>query len=144
MHLGEPQQQRVQRLALVARERSEEVVIELLGERPQPAELLLAVGGKPDEMSAAVVGVALPLHEPLLLELVQEADELAAVVAERVGDRALRLARALVEHQHHGVVVRVEPGLLVGGHRSFLGREAEPLEQEGRRGHELRRNPVVG
>ena len=39
-------------------------------------------------MPTAVVRVALPLHQPLLLELVQEPDQLAAVVAERVGDRA--------------------------------------------------------
>ena len=48
-------------------------------------------------MAAAVVRVAAALDEALLLELVEEPDELAAVVAERVGDRALRLARALVE-----------------------------------------------
>ena len=61
-------------------------------------------------MPAAVVRVAAALDEALLLELVEEADELAAVVAERVGDRALRLVRALVEREQDRVVVRVEPG----------------------------------
>ena len=72
-------------------------------------------------MAAAVVRVALALDEALLLELVEQADELAAVVAERVGDRALRLARALVEREQHGVVVRAEARLLVGVHRLLLG-----------------------
>jgi len=45
----------------------------------------------------AVVGIAAALDQALLLELVEEADEPAAVVAERVGDRRLRLRRALLE-----------------------------------------------
>ena len=48
-------------------------------------------------MAPPVVRVAPALDEALLLELVEQPDELAAVVAERVGDRALRLVRALVE-----------------------------------------------
>ena len=48
------------------------------------------------------------LDEPRVLELVEQPDELALVVAERVGDRALRLARALVEHGEDRVVVRVQ------------------------------------
>ena len=59
----------------------------------------LPVGRELDDVAAAVVRVAAPLDEALLLELVEQADELAAVVAERVGDRALRLARALVERE---------------------------------------------
>ena len=66
----------------------------------------LPVGGEADEVAAAVARVAAALDEALLLELVEQADELAPVVAERVGDRALRLARALVEREQDGVVVR--------------------------------------
>jgi hypothetical protein len=93
-------------------------------------------------MPAAVVRVALSLDETMLLELVQQPDQLAAVVAERVGDRALRLAGALVEHEQHTEVVRVEARLLVGGHPAFLGGEAQPLEQERGRGHELCGEPL--
>ena len=92
-------------------------------------------------MPAAVVGVAPALDEALLLELVEEADELAAVVAERVGDRALRLVRALVEHEQDRVVVRVQPRLLVGLQRPLLRGEAEALEQERRRRDELLGEP---
>ena len=44
-------------------------------------------------MPPAVLRVALALDEASLLELVEQPDELPAVVAERVGDRALRLVR---------------------------------------------------
>ena len=88
-------------------------------------------------MAAAVGRVAAALDEARLLELVEEADELPPVVAERVGDRALRLARALVEDGEDRVVVRVQPRLLVGAQRPLLGRHAEALEQEERRRDEL-------
>ena len=100
-------------------------------------------GGQADDVPAAVVRVAAALDEPLLLELVEQPDELPAVVAERVGDRALRLARALVEHEQDRVVVRVQPRLLVGGHRLLLRAEAEALEQERRGGEQLVGQPRV-
>jgi hypothetical protein len=75
--------------------------------------------------------------ELALLELVQQADELAAVVAERVRDRALRLARPLVEDGEDGVVVGMETGLLVRRHGLILELEAEPLHQERRRRGQL-------
>ena len=50
-------------------------------------------------MSTSVIGISAALDQPSLLELVEQTDQLAAVVAERVGDRTLRLARALVEHE---------------------------------------------
>ena len=57
-------------------------------------------------MAAPVGGVAAALDQPVLLELVQEPDQVAAVVRERVGDRCLRLAVALLEHREDRVVVR--------------------------------------
>ena len=69
---------------------------------------------------------------PVRLELVEQADELTAVVAERVGDRALRLARPFVEHGQDRVVVRMKAELLVGRERPFLGGHPEALEQEER------------
>src|SRR5207247_9450660 len=89
----------------------------------------------------AVRGVAAQLAQAALLELVEQSDQLAAVVAERVGDRSLRLVRSLAKGNQDGVVVWVESDLLVGGHRPLLRREAEPLEQERRRSDELPRQP---
>ncbi len=88
-------------------------------------------------MAAPVVRVAAPLDELALLELVEKADELAAVVTEDVRDRALRLARALVENRENRVVVRREAGLLVGRHGPFLRREAEALQQKRARFEQL-------
>ena len=88
-------------------------------------------------MAAAVVGIAAPLDEAALLELVEEPDELAAVVAERVGDRPLRLAGALLEEREHRVLLRAgADGVerLVG---PFLDGEAEPLQQIRRAGEQL-------
>ena len=65
-------------------------------------------------MPAAVDRIALALDEAGLLELVQQADEPAAVVAERVGDRGLGAAGALVEQGQHRVVVRARADGLVG------------------------------
>ena len=57
-------------------------------------------------MPAPVDRIALALDETGLLELVQQADEPAAVVAERIGDRRLRTAGPLVEQRQDRVVVR--------------------------------------
>jgi hypothetical protein len=92
-------------------ERSEEVIVQLPGEHAKAPECLLpfrvsrtsADGGR---------WVAPALDEPALLELVQQSDQLAAVVAERVGDRALRLCVSPREHEQDRVVVRVQAGLL--------------------------------
>jgi hypothetical protein len=87
----------------------------------------------------AVGGIAAALDEPGLLQLVQESDELALVVAERVGDRPLRRELPLVEDGQDRVVVRVDPGLVVRGERALLRRHPELLEQEQGRGDELLR-----
>ena len=62
--------------------------------RPQR---LLAGRRQTHDLASPVAWIAPPLHEAPVLELVEQADELAAVVAERIGDLPLRLARALVE-----------------------------------------------
>ena len=82
-------------------------------------------------MPAAVVGIATALDQPLLLELIEQAHKLAAVVAQRVGDRALRLGRPLVEHEQDRVVIRMESSPLVGLHRPFFRGESQLLDQEG-------------
>ena len=105
------------------------------------SERPFAVGGETDDVAAAVVGIAAPFDQPALLELVEQPHQLAAVVPEGVGDRSLRFAGALVEHEHHGVVVRMQARLLVRPHGALLGGEAEALEEERRRGDELGRQP---
>ena len=94
-------------------------------------------------MAAPVDRVAPAFDESPLLEVVQKADELAAVVAERVGDPALRLARALVEEREHRVVLGRHPGLLERLEMTLLDHEAEPLEQEGRALQQLPRGAGV-
>src|ERR1041385_4733239 len=84
----------------------------------------------------------LSLHDALpisLLELVEQPDELPAVVAKRVRDRALRLVGVLVERDEDRVVVWAQAALLVGTHRVLLRREPEPLQEERRRADELLR-----
>ena len=91
----------------------------------------LPVGRDADEVAAAVAGVAAPLDQALLLELVEQADELAAVVAERVGDRALRLARALVERRRGSAWwYGWSPACSYASIALLLRGDAEPLEQE--------------
>src|SRR5262245_39038684 len=85
VHLRELEQRRVELLALVVAQRREELVLELRGELAQPTERGLALRREAYDVAAAVGRVAAPLHETALLELVEEPDQLALVVAERVG-----------------------------------------------------------
>ncbi len=136
---GEHEQQRVQLLSLLGVERREELVLQALGQRAELRERALAVRRDPHEVPPSVVRIALALDELLLLELVQQADERATVVAERVCDLRLRLGSAALEQGEDRMVVRTEPEALVLVERPALGGEAEPLEQEEARGKQLRR-----
>src|SRR6266540_1791257 len=137
MPLCQPEHQGVQLRPLVGVERHKEVVLETGGKRPELHERALSVRRHADDVAAPVGGIALPFDEASLLELVEQAHQLTAVVPESVGDRSLRLARALVEDGQHGVVVRVQPGFLVRLHRLILGCKAKALEQERGGGDEL-------
>jgi len=134
---GQAHEQRVQRVALAGVERSQELVLEPAHDRAQLGERLAAVGRHLDDVAAAVFRVALSHHQVALLELVQQSHDVASVVAERVGDRRLRLARVLLEQRQHGEVERAEPGALECAVRVILGREAESLQQEGRAREQL-------
>src|SRR5919197_1465594 len=90
----EAHQQRVEGRTVLGVERREELLLDLLRDPAQPYELALAVGGEADDVAAPVGRVAVPLDQAPLLERVEQADELAAVDAERVCDRRLRLAVA--------------------------------------------------
>ena len=78
----------MQGLPLLGVERREEVVLQALVERAEPGQRALAVGVEADDVPAPIVRIALALDELLLLELVEEADERAPVVTERVRNRA--------------------------------------------------------
>src|SRR5919197_5536966 len=101
----EAHQQRVEGRTVLGVERREELLLDLLRDPAQPYELALAVGGEADDVAAPVGRVAVPLDQAALLERVEQADELAAVDAERVCDRRLRLAVALAEEGQYAVVV---------------------------------------
>src|SRR5204863_558928 len=101
----ELEQQRVELRPLGVAQRLEEVVLQLSGQRAQPAQRALALRRHLDEVAAAVVRVALALDEASLLELVEEADELPSVVSERIRDRPLRLVRAFVQRDQDRMMV---------------------------------------
>jgi hypothetical protein len=90
-------------------------------------------------VAAPVVRIALPLDQASLFELVEEPDESAPVVAERIGDRGLRFGHALVEQHEDRVVIGAEARLLVLVHRALLRGEAQPLQQEKGGRDQLRR-----
>ena len=69
-----------------------------------------------DDVAPAVIRVAVPLDQTLLLQLVEDADELAPVEVERVGDLRLRIAGSLAEEEEDRVVVRVAAGCHELGH----------------------------
>src|SRR5207249_2848142 len=102
-------------------------------------ELLLPARLEVDDMTAPVCRVSLPFDQPGFLELVEKADQPAPVIAERVGNRRLRLDRVLVQNCKDGVVVRALACCLEGLERAGLYRVAEPLEQETRAAHQLER-----
>src|SRR5512133_2577176 len=77
-------QKRVQDRPVLLAERIEEVVLDPVRESAQPLQRPLPVRRKTDDVSAAVAGIATALDEPLLFELVEQSDELAAVVAQCV------------------------------------------------------------
>ena len=137
--LREPEQQRVELLPLAFLERREELVLELA---PRARAALRASSARRASSrrcgADGRAGSRCRSTRPCLLELVEQADELAAVVAERVGDRALRLARSFVEDGEHRVVVRVRgPARSYASSDRSLRGQAEPLEQERRRRDEL-------
>src|SRR5262249_47870479 len=103
---GELEQQRVQRLALLLVQRSQEVVVHRLDDGTQLAESALALRRDADEVTATVARVALALDQAALLQLVEQSDQMAAVVSERVGDHGLRLRRLLLEQGQNREVRR--------------------------------------
>src|SRR3954464_625789 len=142
MPLGESEQKRMELAPLALVERGEELVFEALREAPEAIECRSPRWCDLDDLPAPVGGISAPLDQPGLVELVEQADQLAPVVAEGVGDRALRLARPLVEDGQDRMVIRVQTRLLVRGEGLLLRRHPQPLEQEQRRGDQLLRKAL--
>ena len=85
-------EQRVQVRALfVAQRRRKSSSISFESARSS-SERLLSIRGQSDDVPAPVVGIATAFDQPRSLELVEQSDQLAAVVAQCVGDRTLGLA----------------------------------------------------
>ena len=137
MFQREEQQDLLQLLALGRVEWCEERVVELACERAHLREHLLAVRSHRDDLPAAIIGVAAAFDEALLFHLVEQPDELPAVVVERVCDRSLRLALALGEGGEDGVVVGVNTRTCVRLGRLLLRFHPKPLQQEHRRRDQL-------
>src|SRR2546421_12705104 len=134
MLFGEPQQQLVKALSLGRIERRQEVVLESLGEGTEAIQRLPSVGRNVDQLPSAVRLIAATLDQSALFQLVQQPDELPAVVTERICDRALRLVWVLLERDEDRVMGRAETGALVFAHRLLLRGAGEPLPAEGGRG----------
>src|SRR5438874_350528 len=137
MLLGEAEKKGEQLAPFALVEGGEELVFEALREAAEPTERLSSGRRDLDDLPAAIGGVATPFDQTGLLELVEQADQLALVVAESVGDRALRLTRPLVEDGQDRVVVRMQAVFLVRVEGLLLGDHPEPFEQEKWRGDEL-------
>jgi hypothetical protein len=90
-------------------------------------------------VSSAILRISSPLDEAAPLELVEEADEVATVVAEGVGDHRLRLTGLLLQEHEHRVVLRRQARRIEGLHRAVPDLPAETLEEERRAREELPR-----
>ena len=73
---------------LVRVEGRQEVVFETARELAEPLQLAPSVCGQLDDVPTAIRRVTAAGDEPARLQLIEQPDQLAAVVAEGIGDRA--------------------------------------------------------
>ena len=88
-------------------------------------------------MAAAIVWVALPFDQLSLLELIEHADELAAVEVENVGECRLGSARPLTEGHEHAVLVDAEARLFELLDEARLERKTQARQEKERAPQEL-------
>src|SRR5436190_5467279 len=131
----------MQLLALPRIERREEVFVGALDDLPKSVQGALTLGGERDEMPPPVGWVPPPLDQSALLELVEQADQMAAVVAQGVRDHRLRLARLLLQEREHGVVRACQSRRLECSPVEVLEHPRQPLEEMRAARHELLRRP---
>ena len=71
MLFGEPQQVSMKACALLLVERRKEIVLQFGRERTNTSQHLLAVARQPDDVTAAILGIAAALDQSALLQLVE-------------------------------------------------------------------------
>jgi len=95
--LGDPGQQRVQRLALWACQRSEDLLVDLPECVVERRKQLLTGLGELNDRAAAVGPVAAPLDQVPILETIEDRDHVGRVDAEQLTERLLRGGPAILE-----------------------------------------------
>lgn len=142
---GELEEKCVQRASIVRVERCEEVVFDLRCDRTELPQLGPSSRREADDVASAIDPVSAALDQALRLELVEQADEVAPVEPESIGDGGLSLPRPLGEKREHGVVQRAELACLERLDRPVLDKGTQTLEEERRAPKELTRRPdLVG
>src|SRR6266545_5326027 len=102
---GDGEERVVQRFAPVIVEALEKRLFDPLHERPQSGQPAFPIGRQADRVTTPVVRVAAPLDQPAFLQRVENADELAAIEPQDVGDRRLRLACSFAQQGEDRVLV---------------------------------------
>ena len=117
----------------------QDLVLHLLEDGPQACQPAPSRSREAHHVAPAILGIAVPLDQPLLLELVEHSDQLTAVEPECVGDGSLGVPRALVEEGQDAQVVQVRPGSLEGVTGGGLDGRAQVAEEEHRAVEQLPR-----
>ena len=116
----ELQQELVQACPLLGLEWREELVLHALGDRSELGELPLACREQGHDMPPAVGRVTPTLDQALLFELVEQPDEPAPVVAERID------GGAILDHTIDDLLLQARGLVLV--REVLAGRGASPAE----------------
>ncbi len=114
---GDTSQVGLEGAALVFCERSEQLLLDLLGSVPGLLEPVAATSGELDQVATAVDGITAANDEPLSLEAVDHGHQVARVDAQRLTEAALGGRAALREG--------VEDRELLGMHAELAERRAE-------------------
>ena len=93
-------------------------------------------------MAPAVLGIAMPLNEALLLETIEHPDQLTTVEAKGIGDGRLGVLGPLVEQREDAQVVHAGSRPLEGPKGVGLGAGAEVSEEESGTVEQLRGLPA--
>jgi hypothetical protein len=97
-----PTQQTRQRLTLAVAERAQELCAGLLGSSMKVHQLRLSFWGERDALAAAIVLVALAADQTAVFEMVDVADEMAAIAIEMVSELVLGERPEVREGSEHG------------------------------------------
>ena len=95
-----------------------------------PGISLPARSGEAHHVAPAILGVAVPLDQALLLQVVEHSNQLTAIEPEGIGDGRLGVPRALVEQGQDAEVIQARPGSLEGVDGAGLHGRAEIAEEK--------------